>query len=500
MNKRGIALILFLFIIVGCNNPSGSTTEPNSEPNSEATSEFPSDSVVTPVSETFDFFALNDFHGAIQETADFPYSAGIFKISSYLKEKYDANPGATAFFNSGDMWQGTADSNLSKGELLTKMLNELDTEAMALGNHEFDWYDTAIMHNKEVADFPFLGANIIDKRTNAVADNLVAYDDTFKASHMFTKKGVNFGVVGTMGSSLESSILGLAIENYTFEKVTNHIIDEAANLRTLGADVIVLLTHDSLISSLGEYQKVVDEKHVDMIFTGHQHKVDNRLINGIPIMQTYGNGQQIMEVNFTYNFETKNVTINKHEIIGNSLIKGYPEDPAMLAVYAPYADEISAVKDEVIGSLDGDLTKDGLVNVANRAMYNYASQVEGLDNLVAVHNKGGVRAPAILFKGDVTYGEVYQIFPFDNEIMIIEDMLGSDLNTLIWGDYVSYQSGITRPFESDKLYNLATIDFISFREGAQTLKYEQRHTGKFVRDLIRDFFLEEGTINVSQYN
>ena len=79
-----------------------------------------------------DFYAINDLHGKFCDTDAQP---GVDELTTYLKNarKTDDN---VIFLASGDMWQGSSESNLTKGLILTDWMNELDFSAMTLGNHE----------------------------------------------------------------------------------------------------------------------------------------------------------------------------------------------------------------------------------------------------------------------------------------------------------------------------------------------------------------------------
>lgn len=505
-------LPLLVLLLVSCNEDSFSETQDSlvsseitavtsdthdsleSSENTADTSETLSDERI------LNFYAMNDFHGAIFETDDEP---GIFKVSSYLKSKFTENPNGSIHLNSGDLWQGSIESNMNRGAFLTKAMNELSLDAFVLGNHEFDWYDTAIMNNKEIADYPFLGANIIDKRTGNIASNLVHYDDTFQASHIVEKNGVNVGIIGTIGSDLESSILGLAIADYSFEPVTNYVISEALNLREQGADIIALVTHDSLLnfsmsSTRNEYYEIFDGQYVDLVFSGHQHRLDDRVINGIPVMQSWAYGGGIMELELSYNVKTKEKLFIRQEVVNSWDVKVYDEDEAMTLLFAPYEAEIETTKNEVIGTLNGHITKEGLLNLANKVIYDYGIQEE-LNDIVALHNRAGVRLNEGIPSGEVIFGDVYRAFPFDNELMIIPNISGSDLNRLISGDYKGYPAKGSG-YDTSKTYTLLTLDFISYREGALTLNMEQISTKIYIRDLIREYFLAQNIVNAEYFN
>ena len=88
-------------------------------------------SVVT----TFDFYAINDLHGKFVNTAN---TVGVEGLTTYLKQsaELDDNP---IFLSSGDMWQGGAESNLTKGAIITSWMNAMNFASMTVGNHEYDW-------------------------------------------------------------------------------------------------------------------------------------------------------------------------------------------------------------------------------------------------------------------------------------------------------------------------------------------------------------------------
>ena len=102
-----------------------------------------------------DFYSINDLHGKFCDTDDQP---GVDELATYLKmmEKSDEN---IVILSSGDIWQGSAESNLTRGNILTEWMNSIGVVSMTLGNHEFDWGQDAIRNNLEIAEFPFLAVS-----------------------------------------------------------------------------------------------------------------------------------------------------------------------------------------------------------------------------------------------------------------------------------------------------------------------------------------------------
>ena len=161
--KKIIIPFLMTILLSSCStivSPSDDgSTSTSSSTSSSSSSEEHSDGIL-------DFYSINDYHGRIEEDLG-KNEAGISRFASYLHSKENENKNGTVFVNAGDLWQDTYSSSKNKGELLTKAMAELRCEAMALGNHEFDWGIENIKHNKQVAEtqvanhtFSLLGANI----------------------------------------------------------------------------------------------------------------------------------------------------------------------------------------------------------------------------------------------------------------------------------------------------------------------------------------------------
>ena len=114
---------------------------------------------------SFNIFAINDLHGMYCDTDNQP---GVDELTTYLKNYQSTSN--TIVLSSGDMWQGSTESNNTKGKLATEWLNYVDCSSMTLGNHEFDWSTEKIRTNAQLANFPFLAINVFDRTTNKRVD------------------------------------------------------------------------------------------------------------------------------------------------------------------------------------------------------------------------------------------------------------------------------------------------------------------------------------------
>jgi len=439
-------------------------------------------------STTLDFYSINDFHGAVGYNLN-NKEPGINRLATYFDQKEAANPDGTILVAAGDMWQGSADSNITHGELVTDCMNAMNFDAMEIGNHEFDWTDSYIYANRERANFPFLGGNIIDKTTGQIAGFADAYT-------MIERQGVRIGIIGVIGSTLESSILTSAVANYDFVNPTTIITQSAQILRNQGANIVIVLDHnDSVPSSV--------LSSVDAVFNAHSHEVQNEVSSGVPLMQGLYNGRAISHVSLTYNKTTDAVTLGTHEVVQNLTGLSLTEASDVKAIYDEYYNSvIKTVKEEVVGTLTAEMSRTQLGNMAVETMLDYGAPYGAS---VAFHNTGGIRAT--LPAGTVTFGDVYTALPFDNDLIICS-VTGAQLKDWLSnsGNYIAGANRYTNTFADGSpivdatAYKIIAISYLSEDTAYPHDVANQINTHGLVRDLVRQKFLDLGTVDPNNYN
>jgi 2',3'-cyclic-nucleotide 2'-phosphodiesterase (5'-nucleotidase family) len=155
---------------------------------------------------------------------------------------------------------------------------------------------------------------------------------------MIDRGGVRIGIIGTIGATLESSILTSNVLPYDFVASGNLVRQSAANLRDAGADVIVLLNHNGEVES-----GILSE--VDVVFNAHTHETYSRLTSGVPVIQAGYNGRAIGHVTLTYTASTDTVAIAEYGVDDDLVDLSLDEDPDMKAIYDQYLEEeINEVK------------------------------------------------------------------------------------------------------------------------------------------------------------
>ena len=88
---------------------------------------------------TLSIVGTTDLHGRV-----FPSDGqgGVAQLGGYLRNLRAARAldgGAVLLLDAGDTFQGGIESNLSEGVLVVDAYNALGYDALAIGNHEFDY-------------------------------------------------------------------------------------------------------------------------------------------------------------------------------------------------------------------------------------------------------------------------------------------------------------------------------------------------------------------------
>jgi len=380
-----------------------------------------------------DFYSINDLHGKFADGDNHP---GVDELTTYLKNARKTDDYAI-LLSAGDMWQGGAESNMTKGNIITDWMNELDFASMTIGNHEYDWGSEFIRQNKEIAEFPFLAINIYDRETNERVD----YCD---ASTVIEAGSLQIGIIGAIGDHYSSIAVDKCDDVYfkTGSALTTLVKEESTRLQNEGVDFIVYVIHgdsadyDNSLSSGG---------YVDLVFEGHTHQgYTTKDSYGVYHLQNKGDNQDgISHVEIAINSVTNSFSVQEAGQVSKSKYQNLTDDPIVETLLKKYDDILSNAY-EILGSNSTYRSSTALGNIVAKLYYEAGVEKWG-DQYQIVLGGGSLntRSPYDLQAGDVTYADLQSLFTFDNEIMLCA-IKGKDLQSkffnnskyrLSYGDY-----------------------------------------------------------------
>jgi 2',3'-cyclic-nucleotide 2'-phosphodiesterase (5'-nucleotidase family) len=402
---------------------------------------------------TLSVVSTNDVHGAVFERDG---RGGVGVLAGYvnnLRARRAEDGGAVLLIDAGDTYQGTVESNLSEGAVVVDAYNAMGYTAAAIGNHEFDFgavdsfgvrparhaVDDSRGALKAIAArarFPVLTANLMDEATGRPVEW-----PNVKPSVLVDAAGVRVGIVGVMTAGALRATLAVNTGGLRVAPLVPAIAAEASRLRQNGADVVIVAAHaggscarfdvPADLSSCDDSSEIffvarqLPRGLVDLIVAGHTHAGVAHVVDGIGIIEAFAGGRAFGRADIVVERATKHVSSIRLFAPQDLLATAEYEGKAVVAdaaIAAAMASALKGVRDlraiplgpilETAVGRSGDW-ESPLGNLFADAL---RGSVAGADVGITNNNSiGGLRAD--LREGPLTFGAVYDVFPFDNRLV-----------------------------------------------------------------------------------
>lgn len=365
--------------------------------------------------------------------------------------------------DAGDAVQGSLYFTIFGGEVERRLMNELGYDIRILGNHEFDRGLVPLAAEWSQVEGDRLSANYDFTAT--------PLEGIFVPSVM---KEINGHKIGFIGINLDPAGI-IAEENFggiTYLDAIGSANAEAARLKSDGAEMIIAVTHigyDTDGDKPDDVTLAARSSDIDIIIGGHSHtvvdpagdptawKIPNSKGETVSVLQTGSRGVNLGEIDI--DLSTKEV---KARLIPIDSRLDNRIDTRFASLIDPYREKVDSMKSLKIGysKYEFERTSPELLNLMSDYVRQRGTEISGKPVDLSIMNKGGIRNS--LNAGDITKGEIIDIAPFSNRILVLE-ISGKDLleNLAIMaaqeGNGVS--SNVRVLFDpSTKEVNSATID------------------------------------------
>ena len=447
---------------------------------------------------TIDIYASNDFHGRVEETYN---SLGLIKFGSFFKMMGEKEN--TLLLDQGDTWQGSIYSNTNYGNLINDVMSLAKFDARTVGNHDFDWGLDKVKANtiRSYNDYlvPTLAANVYDYDFGTKRMGRIQQSDIGKATISYTlENGLKVGIVGVIGESQITSINSLYTQDIGFKDHIDVIKMEASKLREDGCDIVIASCHtpqsEVLNNNLNEY--------VDLVLCGHSHKVEDTKEGNLLFAQFGCNGENFGHIKLSYSPSKKKVVKTESEVLSARTIKYQLSevDNEIKELVESSNAQVDVIASEVIANnVEGTFTStDNLPNLMCKAIYDYCL-AKGQDGIVLSYAN---QARSNMFPSEWTYADLYQSFPFDNKIYVIEATGKEILNEVAKYNYVYLSDSLVDNPVIDKnaKYKIAVLDYLAFHTNEKRYyDYFPTNSGKYIttfdvtyREILKNWLNNNG--------
>lgn len=220
---------------------------------------------------------------------------GIAEMTTLIENLRESEPNVF-LFDSGDIFTGAL-AKLTEGKLAFELMMTMGYDAMAIGNHEFEYGHKIFEWEKNRAPFPVLGANFFYKDT----------EHPYAQAHtIIERNGIRIGVIGIMGQDAATAIIPSYIAPLDVLDPATMVQKSVTELRDQ-VDLLVLLTHQGKTAPMQtdaesdpRLQRDIDAdialagavEGIDILLAGHADAGTPEPVvhpqTGTLIMQTYG--------------------------------------------------------------------------------------------------------------------------------------------------------------------------------------------------------------------
>jgi len=365
----------------------------------------------------------NDLHAHLSSFPD-PYlgkeAGGIARLSTLIHQIRRENP-HTLLLDAGDRFSGTTLSTLFQGEAELIFACLLGYDALALGNHDFDFGQERICYFTEHQSRPaVIAANIQYSEGGRPFARPFVYREV---------GGLRILIVGLSTQETPLATLPRNVAGLTFappaQSLKSIMRQEQGNY-----DLLVVLSHLSY-----EVDRALAEEvpGIDLIVGGHSHTKIERpeRVGSCLIVQAFQWGLYLGRVDLQ--LDGKRITQARVQLIPVS--SQVPPDPlpsSLLKCY--YEERAKAIMEEVVGHAPVALVRqEGESSLGNLLADGFRAFTEAD---LALYNQGGMRAdiPA----GPITMAKVFEVVPFSNQVMTT-DLTGQQVQALF--DYLAARAG-----------------------------------------------------------
>ncbi len=445
--------------------------------------------------------AFNDLHGNLEAAGNNIYgqfAGGAAYLAKAVKDRQALYGDRQVTVFAGD---NIGASPLANGlffeEPITIASNLMHVDVASVGNHEFDKGRTELLRIQNGgcnpagctaapyalpdgsttnvypgADFQYLSANVV---VDATGKTLLPAFATKRFSTGPGRQSFDIGFIGEVLEATPTIVTPTGVAGLTFQDEADAANRAVAKLKSKGVNTSVLVIHEGGFqttaalngcagnlagSAIADIASRLDPS-IKVIVSAHTHAEYRCTITtgGVTRLITSASsfGRILTDITLTVDNKSGELTqaAATNTIVANALNTPGPgvtripdpskEDPQVAAVVAQYVTASAPLANQVIGRIQGDLTRTGTLQgettlgdvIADSQLA--ATQPADLGGArMAFMNPGGIRADMRTTDvssggealGEVTYGEAFTVQPFGNSL-VTKTMTGDMLRRLL---------------------------------------------------------------------
>lgn len=379
--------------------------------------------------------STTDLHGNILPLDYYtnkPDARGLAKAATIINQIRRENP-AALLADSGDTIQGTPleyfhnKRNNAPPDPMMLAMNALRYDAMAVGNHEYNFGLAVLAKARREAQFPWLSANTYRAGTDETAYQPYIIKDI---------GGVRVGVLGLTTPGIPS---WENKENYAGLEFREPVAEARKWVAVLRdkerADLVVVAMHMGLAADLrtgetssgqvpheNEAIAIAEQvKGVDVILMGHTHReVPDLLLNGVLLTQANRWASHVARVDVYLERDARG---GRWRVVGKQArtlpVDAVAPDAGVMKLAEPYDRETQGWLNHVIGESAAELSAQD-ARLRDNALLDLIQRVQLEAGRADVSMAASFNPAARVARGPVTVRDIAALYEYENTLVVIE--------------------------------------------------------------------------------
>ncbi|KAI9764306.1 MAG: hypothetical protein M1840_008524 [Geoglossum simile] len=335
-------------------------------------------------------------------------------VNHYRSDSSFAGKPALLTFFSGDAFNPSLESSVTKGKHMIPVLNGIGTDVACVGNHDLDFGVTIFRHLTSKCTFPWLLGNVLDPALGTD----VSLGGCAKTMVLTASNGIKIGVVGLVEREWLDTINSLP-PGLVYKSAAAAAKEIVPVLREQGADIIVAVTHMREPNDV-KLATNTPPGLIDIILGGHDHYYNHQVVNGTHILRSGSDFKQLSYIeawrrsddsrSWMFNISRSDVT---HDI---------PEDPVTVSLVEGLTSNLKTKLERPIGYTAVPL--DGRFTTVRRAESNLGNFICDLMRFYytadcTIMASGTIRGDQVYPPGVLKIRDIMSCFPFEDPVVCL---------------------------------------------------------------------------------
>nr|KMM63692.1 nucleotidase of the calcineurin superfamily [Coccidioides posadasii RMSCC 3488] len=322
-------------------------------------------------------------------------------------------PDLLTFF-SGDAFNPSLESTVTKGRHMVPFLNRAGTDVACVGNHDLDFGIAQFRHLRSQCKFPWLLANVLDP---ALGEG-VPLANCERTRMLVSSNGIKIGVIG-LGEREWLATINFLPPNLIYKSASETAKELVPALREQGAELVIAITHQREPND-NKLANNIPPGLIDIILGGHDHYYMHNIVNGVHVLRS---GTDFKQLSYIEAWRKQDGPGWEFSITRRDVVRSIPEDPSTVHLVEKLTSSLKGKLQKPIGytatPLDGRFCT---VRARESNLGNFVCDLmrfyHGAD--CAIMAAGTIRGDQVYPPGVLRVKDILNCFPFEDPVVVLK--------------------------------------------------------------------------------